>query len=383
MKFNKHVILGVEKSLGLQHFCEYFHLNESDLDHYNHSSSVYFKKYGFKVADFYSEFYSRFNGIVSDKYISTELYYFYIIAYLNNGKYTNAYVDKAAYDRIFFDVDRPRTILKCQNNIFYDENGNAIDYEKSLDLIRHTSDFIIKPSLSPTLEGGSGCGNNVHKFNGDDFKTKESVRTLFSEYSNAGGANFVVQSILEQHPITAQFNASSLNTIRVYTYRRLNKEIVVLGSLIRFGSNDSVVDNACAGGGFCRIMDDGTVCDQISQASHFKKGSLKQRGIQCKIPQFRGVLDWVKCLHSKIAWFDLCGWDVAISSSGKPTLIELNEYPDCEFIQAGIGPMFGEYTDEVMEQISNSTTEYALSARRTFSSGRSSDIFLKEFPMQE
>lgn len=66
---------------------------------------------------------------------------------------------------------------------------------------------------------------------------------------------------------------------------------------------------------------------------------------------------------------DLIGWDIAIGQDGEPILIELNQYPDCELIQMFNGPMFGEYTDSLMEQISKYKTKAVTVYKRFFENG--------------
>lgn len=63
---------------------------------------------------------------------------------------------------------------------------------------------------------------------------------------------------------------------------------------------------------------------------------------------------------------DLVGWDIAVAEDGTPVLIELNQYPDCEFIQLFNGPMFGKYTDALLEAISHNGTRFVTVAKRSF-----------------
>ena len=85
----------------------------------------------------------------------------------------------------------------------------------------------------------------------------QGVTTLPQLFGLYGG-NFIIQKYIDQHHWFARFNESSLNTVRVLTYRRIkNEEAVVLHRLLRAGRPGSVVDNQASGGIACAIDTDG------------------------------------------------------------------------------------------------------------------------------
>ena len=96
------------------------------------------------------------------------------------------------------------------------------------------------------------------------------------------------------------------------------------------------------------------------------------------IPNYEQVLSFCYNLHSKLNYFDFCGWDIAIGKDDKPVFIELNQYPDCESFQMVNGPLFGEYTDEVMERASKNKTQFTLNIRREFENNRWADFWLAD-----
>lgn len=63
---------------------------------------------------------------------------------------------------------------------------------------------------------------------------------------------YVIEEIIEQHPLLSAFNPSSVNTLRVWV---LNKEgdIQVAGAFLRIGRAGSLVDNTAVGGLACPI----------------------------------------------------------------------------------------------------------------------------------
>ena len=175
-----------------------------------------------------------------------------------------------------------------------------------------------------------------------------------------------------QHPDMGKLNPTSLNTCRLYTYRRVGtSEYMLLGAAVRFGGKGAYRDNACTGGGFCKINDDGSVEDAIHNYRRFGWGSLKaEKGLEgLRIPNYDKVLETALRLHKTIPYMDLIGWDIAVDEEGEPVLIELNQYPDCEFLQIFNGPMFGEYTDELLERISKHHIEAVTVYKRSFENG--------------
>lgn len=324
-----------------------------------YKSLEYFKQYGFKVSSAFPEIYRRCNGIISDKYIPASLYFYYISPYLVNMNLSMAYVDKNMYFRHFPDVRQPKTILHNMSGRFFTKDMAEISSDDAVDLLSGKERFIIKPAIE------SGRGRDVKMLMGGGIK---QIVTTLEEYES----NYIIQEIVTQHPEMSKLNPTSLNTCRLYTYRRVGSgEYVLLGSAVRFGGNGAFRDNACTGGGFCKIHDDGSVNDKIHNYRRFGWGSLKsEKDVSTLvIPNYQKVVETAKKLHGTIPYMDLIGWDIAVDTDGEPVLIELNQYPDCEFIQIFNGPMFGEYTDELLERVSKHHIEAVTVYKRSFENG--------------
>ena len=318
----------------------------------------YFKQYGFKVSSAFPEIYKRCNGIVSDKYIPASLYFYYISPYLVNMNLSMAYVDKNMYFRHFPDVRQPKTIFHNMSGRFYTAEIQEVTFDEAVDTLSRTERFIVKPAIE------SGRGRDVKMVMGG----KIQIASILDDYES----NYIIQEVVKQHPEMSKLNPTSLNTCRLYTYRRVGtSEYMLLGAAVRFGGKGAYRDNACTGGGFCKINDDGSVEDAIHNYRRFGWGSLKvEKGLEglC-IPNYDKVLETALRLHKTIPYMDLIGWDIAVDEEGEPVLIELNQYPDCEFLQIFNGPMFGEYTDELLERISKHHIEAVTVYKRSFENG--------------
>ena len=319
----------------------------------------YFKQYGFKVSSAFPEIYKRCNGIVSDKYIPASLYFYYISPYLVNMNLSMAYVDKNMYFRHFPDVRQPKTIFHNMSGRFYTTEMQEATFDEAVDTLSRTERFIVKPAIE------SGRGRDVKMWIGGGIS---ELRNILNDYES----NYIIQEVVTQHPDMGKLNPTSLNTCRLYTYRRVGtSEYMLLGAAVRFGGKGAYRDNACTGGGFCKINDDGSVEDAIHNYRRFGWGSLKaEKGLEgLRIPNYDKVLETALRLHKMIPYMDLIGWDIAVDEEGEPVLIELNQYPDCEFLQIFNGPMFGEYTDELLERISKHHIEAVTVYKRSFENG--------------
>jgi len=254
---------------------------------------------------------------------------------------SSAYVDKGFYDTLFPDVNRPQTIIKNVNGFYYGEH-KPISKEEAISRCSDLGDVIIKPTVLGTW--GSGV-RLFHTVNGFIPEMNISIDALFARYKRS----FIIQSKLEQHPDLARLNPTSVNTIRVLSYRKGN-EVIILYAVIRIGREGKVVDNETAGG----IKADIDLLTGRIKGPAF--GSPTERlmpstdsGIvldEYLIPSFEKVLDFVKDLHLRLPYFRMIGWDISVDKKGNPVMIEWNR--SAELSQVAHGPAFGEYTEEIL-----------------------------------
>lgn len=239
--------------------------------------------------------------------------------------------------------------------------GGEIAENEAISILGQKERFIIKPAIE------SGRGRDVKMVYGKDGNT-ESLKEVLDTFQS----NYIIQEVVEQHDEMKKLNKTSLNTCRLYTYRTVEDgRYVLLGAAVRFGGDGAFRDNACTGGGFCKIFDDGTIDDKVYSFRHFGYRSLqKMKGLyNHKIPNYNRVVSCCIDLHKTIPYMDLIGWDIAVMPDGNPMLIELNQYPDCEFIQIFNGPMFGDHTDALMDKISHHKLDCISVYKRSFENG--------------
>ena len=303
---------------------------------------AYFKKHiGLKVPTYWHQYlYSR-NGLYSVKYIPGSTYFAHIIWRLNNYRFGPAYADKGFYDTLFPDVNRPKTFVKNINGFYYDEK-KAISLGEAVSKCSDLKGAVIKP----TLFGHWGKGVEVfHTENGFIPELNISVVDLFSKYN----MDFIVQDKLVQHPDLAKLNPTSVNTIRVLSYRNYDRTII-LYAVIRIGRKGKSIDNETAGGIKADIdLTTGRIKGPAFGSSTEPNMERTDSGEvleQYLIPSFPQVMDFVKDLHSRLPYYKLIGWDISVDANGNPVMIEWNK--SAELSQVAHGPAFGEYTEEIL-----------------------------------
>lgn len=297
---------------------------------------------GRKVTTLWHQYFTARNSNFSPLYVPSSIYYTELIYRLNFFPFRKAYVDKAFYDVIFKDVNRPRTIVRNMNGYFYDAQGTPLTPQEALLLSRDLPFAVIKPAQ----EGKWGEGVRVVRTqDGMVLGGNTSVEQLFQEY----GMNFILQEKIEQHEDMARLNPDSVNTLRVLTYRREN-EVIVLYAVIRIGRKGKMVDNETAGGINADVdIATGRIIECAYGTPSEKKILHTDVGTELKdysIPSVDKVLATARRLHLTLPYFNLIGWDFTVDKDGEPVLIEYNRCPDLS--QTAHGPAFGQHTEEII-----------------------------------
>lgn len=263
--------------------------------------------------------------IVPD-YIGTEI----IAYYLNPRRYNDFYEDKNAYNSyVLLNDALPRTyanrigggkILLAKNGVgFLGNQVSIISYLQELNVEK----FVLKP----TIDSCSGHGVMVFNRQNDTYlSTKGDVlsNTFLEEY----GDDFILQEAITQHPELEKFNPTSVNTLRICTFRSLKDEsIEVTGALIRIGKQGEIVDNAHAGGRFVGIdIQSGTLlhyaCDQYGNI--YKTWNNISFEENHTIPNWGKVKEFAKKVASYNKHCRLLALDITVDKEGNPRLIEIN-----------------------------------------------------------
>ena len=304
--------------------------------------SFYLDVIGKKIPLYGHEYFYSRNGIFSKYYIPSSLYLCELLPKANNQQMTPFYGDKNSSELLFPGENVAHSILKNINGYYYFEN-EPVSEEEAILRCGNLKEVIIKPSRESK-------GNGVRLLSITDGiidNDGKSVRQLFKDYKK----NFLIQNRVHQHQGMSALNPTSLNTMRILSYRS-GMEVLIIYSVIRIGRLGQVIDNQSAGGLSTTIDSDG----KLGRFSFGKVGSdnieMTDTGIRLdgyQVPSYDKAIDFVKRLHFKLPYTDIVGWDVAIEENGEPILIEFNTKPGLS--QSAFASGMGEYTERIIREL--------------------------------
>lgn len=305
----------------------------------NEIQDYYQKHYGKKLPDFlWHQYYYTRNDVFSPKYIPN-----YILAEINNALYdvniSKAYDDKNLYYTLFPDICQAKAYINCINGYYYN-NGLHLSFEEALNMVSNLGHVIIKPAYCSC--NGDGV-KHLHIYNGIDTRSNKSIKNIFADY----GKNFVIQEVIQQHHDLAALNPSSVNTIRMVTYRR-GEEIALIYAVMRMGKFGSEVDNTSAGGMTCKIDERGklskyAICSK--PAGRFEKNEAGLVFENYQVPCFDKIFDRAQIMHFRMPYFIMIGWDFSVNENNEVVFVEMNA--PFGLHQPANGPGYGKYTDEI------------------------------------
>lgn len=302
------------------------------------------------------EVYTAVSGRSDWRYVPEDVYYNEIEPRLNNKLYSKAWTDKNSYELLLGNnIKVPEALLRSIGGFLY-----TFDFRP----LGKTNQFTILPPLverkllviKPTMDSGGGKAVRLFSATGIevDLTPKErginTLADLFNQYSG----NFIIQSYIKQHHWFARFNESSLNTVRILTYRSVaSDEVTVLHCLLRAGAPGSVTDNQASGGIVCAVSLEGEL-STFGVDKHGKRHtgteSLEFRNAGT-MPFITKIMEAALRVASAYRYSRLLGLDFAIDTAGEVILIEVNDTNnEINFYQMTSGPLFGSFTTEVAEE---------------------------------
>lgn len=286
-------------------------------------------------------FYSR-TGYFTKEYVPNNLYHVDLVPRANNHKLQSAYGDKNMCDILFSGENVAHSILKNMNGYFYFE-GKPVSKEDAVRFCGNLKNVIIKPSR---LSEGKG----VQLFSATEGVTTldgKSISQVFKEYKK----DYLIQECVKQHKDMAALNPTSVNTMRILSYRS-GMEVLIIYSVVRIGRSGAVVDNQCAGGISTTISKDGKLGKEAFGGFSTDNIEKTDTGIGLEgyqLPSYDKAVEMVKRLHLRLPFFNILGWDVAIQEDGEPVLIEFNTNPGLS--QSAFKSGMGEYTERIIREL--------------------------------
>lgn len=147
----------------------------------------------------------------------------------------------------------------------------------------------------------------------------------------ANGADYIIEEYLQQHTQLARFNASSVNTLRIWAISREDAK-VALGAFLRVGRSGSLVDNTSQGAlAFPVNLETGEIGKGLINSiwnETFEPQTVSGEAITgATVPFWSESLDLALRAVAAFPYLQFAGVDIAITADG-PAVIELNVEPD-------------------------------------------------------
>lgn len=297
--------------------------------------------------------------------VPEDIAYRYIEPILNPLPYRAFYSDKNMYHRFLTPCSIiPKTYLyRILNGLVYSSGHLSDDLPVSFDADAETIASVIDPGiqkvvLKPSVNSGSGRDVRLLERNEGVF-TDSCGNIMSGQYLKDFGSDWVLQEALIPHPYLQQFSRTSVNTMRIMTYRSVvDDTVTVFGGVLRIGSNGSFVDNLFAGGGFVTInVITGELGRQVY--NRYWQSSSVFNGVDFSLklfvlPFWQEAASFAKNVAKQVSHARLLAQDIIIDSDGNPRLIEFN-VSDFDWgltMTAGKIP-FGDRFDEVIDHCLN------------------------------
>ena len=267
---------------------------------------------------------------------------------LNPGDNIPFYNDKNSLNLFVSEDDTPKVYFRSICHNLMDGSYNPVKREDFVDLFANVDKVIVKPAKD---QGGHGISFFERK-NGV-LKNEKNIPLSVEYLEEVYKTDFLIQECFVQSEYMAQFNPTSVNTIRVNTYRDVKTgEIHVLGAALRIGKAGSKVDNASSGGVIVGIDDNG----KLAQCVYDKYGnaSTVYNGIdfskeEFTIPNFEMVKAFAVKICKRLPHMRLFALDIVLNETNISKLIEVNTQSfSVKFLQLTKQPVFGQFTDDVI-----------------------------------
>lgn len=172
--------------------------------------------------------------------------------------------------------------------------------------------------------------------NGATKRIDHALKAIF-----APGAVWLVQERLDQHCLLKSLNPTSLNTMRLGTFRNQDGSVEVDYAALRIGRPFSQVD-AFAHGGLVVKIDEQTGMFarmgfqkpkySLEMFSKHPDSGIEFEGTQ--MPFWDQIIDLAKEFATHAGNNKMVGWDVAVTPEG-PVFVEGNHHWDAQLAQAG------------------------------------------------
>lgn len=300
---------------------------------FNEQVLPFWEKYNYKPDKRWYQFFGYKDKKFDSRFIPKDYLYSKLMPFLNNLKFENKISNIIFIDSLFYDVNRPTTLVKnCRGNLV-DKDFNLITEKEVLDILVSEGKSIIKSSGNE-----DGDINDILNFEHD----RENALSKFKTYLNSG--DFIVQKIVKKSEQMKKLNASNNICISISSLL-VNDKVEILSKILRtnidnLSSNNDDTEYMCR-----EILNDNTLSNkalidnkliEISDNTYEKLIGIDE------------AIDIVKKIHPRVLHARFISWNFTFDEYNKPVLISLNTNP--KTYQRLAGPVFGDFTKSILDE---------------------------------
>jgi hypothetical protein len=297
----------------------------------------------------YIDFFYSINRVETKDFIPIPVYLFNIEPILNDYGLLKAVEDKNSYERLFVDVQFPKTLLRKIHGNYYNAEYKLINISNKYlsKILKDNRELFLKPST--TSGSGKGIVNYVLQSDG---KTRPALTIQSLEKY----PDFILQESIIQHDFFRKFNPTCNNTIRILTYRSVqDNRIHILHRLLRIGKSGALVDHDNQGGIAVGISEQGILNNFGTTKDGIKVISFNGiKIISEKVPYIDEIERKAITIAEQVFYGRLLAIDFTVQAKGRVLLIEVNCHSNgISQYQMNNGPLFGAYTNEILDFVTS------------------------------
>ncbi len=261
-----------------------------------------YARFGCSPDDYFRyQFYKKSN-LERDKFITYRRSQKIIKKY-NNPQYISLFRDKREFNKLFADFLKREWV----------DLGTTTE-DEFVSFVKKHGSVMMKP-----LSGGQGRG--VYKMSADKL-----VALNYQEYGQ-----FIAEELLVQHPDMASLNPSSVNTVRVLTFKGN-----IITCALKIGGVGSDVDNFHLSNGICAHLDKDKgvidVCIDNAMNKYIDHPITGKRLLGFTVPYWNLIISTVTKAAQVVPEVAYVGWDVAVLKDDV-AIIEGNHDPGHDIVQ--------------------------------------------------
>lgn len=308
---------------------------------------AFWGQYGIRFKDYsWFQMYYGVTGLHDPRFIPNPIAGFILYPYYNDFEMIGGWDDKNLYQELVPQIHFPKALCHCIRGRLFDCDWNY--YPSDSFGIKKLSEKIVKSLDTPEVivkqTRSTAAGVGVKKF--QLTSERETVEMLCAVQSK----NYIVQERIFQHTFFSQFNDTSVNIIRIVSWRKGN-EIRLFPASVRFGIKGAYTDVAYRNGeeivNVAGLNAEGELNMKFCTLNGLSQPQLNITQKSC--PSYKQMLSCIIEAHRHILPFELIGWDFTIDKYEKPVCIEYNIlWPGTIVYQYVNGPFAGDFTEELL-----------------------------------